>query len=150
MEGALVLSRAELQRLANRQKIALGILEKDYVLTEVLKALSRAPMLNEDFVFKGGTALRKAYFSNWRYSEDLDFTVKHDMSKEELGQALDTWYHQVEGESQIRLNTRQLYKTDGYARIRSQFMGPLSYPGMIYMDLSFDEPYALSLNIGEC
>jgi len=82
MEGALVLSRAELQRLANRQKIALGILEKDYVLTEVLKALSRAPMLNEDFVFKGGTALRKAYFSNWRYSEDLDFTVKHDMSKE--------------------------------------------------------------------
>jgi len=143
MEGALMLSRAELQRLANRQKIALGILEKDYVLTEVLKALSRVSMLNEDFVFKGGTALRKVYFSNWRYSEDLDFTVKRDMSKEELRQALDTWYHQVEGESQIRLNTRQLYKTDGYARIRSQFLGPLSYPGMIYMDLSFDEPLCL-------
>jgi len=138
-----MLSRAELQRLANRQKIALGILEKDYVLTEVLKALSRVPMLNEGFVFKGGTALRKVYFSNWRYSEDLDFTVKHDMSKEELRRALDAWYHQVEGESQIRLNTRQLYKTDGYARIRTQFLGPLSYPGMIYMDLSFDEPLCL-------
>jgi len=138
-----MLSRAELQRLANRQKVALGILEKDYVLTEVLKALSQVPMLNEDFVFKGGTALRKVYFSNWRYSEDLDFTVKHAMVEEELRNNLDIWYRQVEGESQIRLTTRQLYKTDGYARIRTQFLGPLSYPGMIYMDLSFDEPLCL-------
>ncbi len=138
-----MLPRAELQRLANRQQVALGILEKDYVLTEVLKALSQVPILNEDFVFKGGTALRKAYFSHWRYSEDLDFTVKHDLSKEKLGQTLDAWYRQVEGESQIRLNTRQLYKSDGYARIRTQFLGPLSYPGMIYMDLSFDEPLCL-------
>ena len=138
-----MLSRADLQRLANRQRVALGILEKDYVLTEVLKALPQVAMLNEDFVFKGGTALRKVYFSNWRYSEDLDFTVKHDMNKEELRQVLDAWYHQVEQASQIRLTTKRLHKADGYARIRSQFLGPLSYPGMIYMDLSFDEPLCL-------
>jgi hypothetical protein len=35
-----MLSRADLQRLANREKVALGILEKDYVLTELLKTLS--------------------------------------------------------------------------------------------------------------
>lgn len=138
-----MLSKAELQRLANREKIALGVLEKDYVLTEILKALSQVPVLNEDFVFKGGTALRKVYFSHWRYSEDLDFTVRHDLSKEKLGQTFDAWYHQVESESQIRLTTRQLHKTDGYARIRTQFLGPLSYPGMVYMDLSFDEPLCL-------
>jgi len=138
-----MISRAELQRLANRQKVALGILEKDYVLTEVLKALSQVPILNEDFVFKGGTALRKVYFSNWRYSEDLDFTVKHDMGKEDLRQALDAWYHQVEQQCQIELISKRIHKADGYARIRSQFIGPLSYPGMIYMDLSFDEPLCL-------
>jgi len=138
-----MLSRGELQRLANRQRVALGILEKDYILTEVLMALSQVPVLNEDLVFKGGTALRKVYFSHWRYSEDLDFTVKHAMSKEELRKTLDTWYRQVEGESQIQLTTKQLHKTDGYARIRTQFLGPLSYPGMIYMDLSFDEPLCL-------
>jgi predicted nucleotidyltransferase component of viral defense system len=143
MEGALMLSKGELQRLANRQKVALGILEKDYILTEGLKALSQVPILNENFVFKGGTALRKVYFSHWRYSEDLDFTVKCAMSKEELRQTLDTWYREVEDESQIRLITKQLHKTDGYARIRTQFLGPLSYPGMIYMDLSFDEPLCL-------
>ncbi|MCL0076584.1 nucleotidyl transferase AbiEii/AbiGii toxin family protein [Dehalococcoidia bacterium] len=129
--------------MAQREKVALGILEKDYMLTEVLKTLSQVPVLNEMMVFKGGTALRKVYFSHWRYSEGLDFTVRHDMAKEELRQSLDGWYRQVEQESQIQLTTKMLHKTDGYARIRSQFLGPLSYPGMIYMDLSFDEPLCL-------
>ena len=138
-----MISRAELQRLANREKVALGVLEKDYVLTEVLKALSQVPTLRELLVFKGGTALRKVYFADWRYSEDLDFTVKHDMKKEELRQELDKWYQQVEVASQIQLNTKMLHKPDGYARVRTQFIGPLAYPSMIFMDLSFDEPLCL-------
>ena len=138
-----MLSRAELQRLANREKVALGILEKDYVITEVLKALFQLPALRESFVFKGGTALRKVYFPRWRYSEDLDFTVKFDIPREELGQNLDSLYQQVEQATQIRLTTRMLHKTNGYARIRTQFLGPLAHPAMIYMDLSFDEPLCL-------
>jgi len=138
-----MISRAELQRLANREKVALGTLEKDYVITEVLKALSLVPALSELLVFKGGTALRKVYFPDWRYSEDLDFTVKHDMTKEELRQEIDKWYQQVGLASQVQLTTKMLHKPDGYARIRTQFIGPLSYPGMIFMDLSFDEPLCL-------
>jgi len=138
-----MISRAELQRLANREKVALGVLEKDYVLTEVLKALSQVPALKELLVFKGGTALRKVYFTDWRYSEDLDFTVKHDLEKEELRQEFDKWYQQVELASQVQLTTKMLHKPNGYARVRAQFIGPLSYPGMIFMDLSFDEPLCL-------
>jgi predicted nucleotidyltransferase component of viral defense system len=138
-----MLPRAELQRLANRERVALGILEKDYVITEVLKALSQLPTLRESFVFKGGTALRKVYFSHWRFSEDLDFTVKFDNSKEELRQNLDSWYHHIEQTTQIRLTTRMLHKANGYARIRTQFLGPLAHLAMIYMDLSFDEPLCL-------
>ena len=138
-----MLSRAELQRLAHRERVALGVLEKDYVLTEVLKALSQLQALRESFVFKGGTALRKVYFPRWRYSEDLDFTVKFDIPKEELGQNFDGLYHQIEQVTQIRLTTRMLHKTNGYARIRTQFLGPLAHPAMICMDLSFDEPLCL-------
>lgn len=138
-----MLSRAELQRLANRERVALGMLEKDYILTEVLKALSQLPALRESLVFKGGTALRKVYFSHWRYSEDLDFTVTLDIPKEELRQNLDSWYQQVAQTTQIRLTTRMLYKANGYARVRTQFLGPLAHAAMIYMDLSFDEPLCL-------
>lgn len=139
----MILSRSELHRLANREKVALGVLEKDYVLTEVLKSLSQVPELRELFIFKGGTALRKAYFPNWRYSEDLDFTVRRNMAKEELRRILDTWYRQVEQSSRILLTTKMLHKPDGYARVRIQFVGSLAYPAMIYVDLSFDEPLCL-------
>jgi predicted nucleotidyltransferase component of viral defense system len=138
-----MISKPELQRLANREKVALGLLEKDYVLTELLKALAQAPELSELLVFKGGTALRKIYFPDWRYSEDLDFTAKDDIAEAELRERLNNWYLQVEQMSQIRLTTKMLYKPNGYARIRVQFLGPLSYPGMIFMDLSFDEPICL-------
>ncbi len=138
-----MLSRSELRRLANRQRVALGILEKDYVLIEVLKAVSQVSELNALFIFKGGTALRKVYFPNWRYSEDLDFTVKRDIPKDELIGILETWYRQVEQSSGIQLTTKMLHKPDGYARARIQFLCPLAYPGMIYMDLSFDEPLCL-------
>ena len=143
MEGRKMISRSELQRLANREKVALGTLEKDYVLTEVLKSLSRVTLLGQFLVFKGGTALRKVYFADWRYSEDLDFTVKHDIKEEELRLLLDEWYSQVEQTAQIRLTTKMLHKPNGYARVRAQFIGPLAYPGMIFMDLSFDEPLCL-------
>ncbi len=76
-----MLSRAELQSLANREKVGLGILEKDYVLTQVLNNISQIDEMAGLFVFKGGTALRKTYFPDWRYSEDLDFTVKHDRKR---------------------------------------------------------------------
>jgi predicted nucleotidyltransferase component of viral defense system len=138
-----MISKPELQRLANREKVALGLLEKDYVLTELLKALAQTPKLSEVLVFKGGTALRKIYFAGWRYSEDLDFTAKGDMTEAELREELNNWYLQVEQVSQIRLTTKMLHKPNGYARIRVQFLGPLSYPGMIFMDLSFDEPICL-------
>ena len=131
-----MISRSELQRLANREKVALGTLEKDYVLTEVLKALSRVISLSDILVFKGGTALRKIYFTDWRYSEDLDFTVKRDIKEDELRQLLDEWYSQVDQTAQIRLTTKMLHKPNGYARVRAQFIGPLDYPGMIFMDLS--------------
>src|ERR1035437_1655082 len=138
-----MITRADLQRLANREKLALGTLEKDYVLTEALKALSDVQGLSQLLVFKGGTALRKVYFSDWRYSEDLDFTAGHDITKSELNEYLEKWYGEVKQASQIQLVTKMLHKPNGYARVRTQFTGPLAYPGMVFMDLSFDEPLCL-------
>jgi predicted nucleotidyltransferase component of viral defense system len=84
------------------------------------------------------------YFTDWRYSEDLDFTAERDMSETELHKALGEWYVRVEQVSQIRLTTKMLRKPNGYARIRTQYIGPLAYPGMIFFDLSFDEPICLN------
>lgn len=54
------------------------VLERDYCLAWFLVGLSRST-LGDVLAFKGGTALKRCYFSDYRFSEDLDFTlVKND------------------------------------------------------------------------
>ena len=51
------------------------VVEKDYVLGWVLAGIQHSP-LSEAWVFKGGTCLKKCYFETYRFSEDLDFTLR--------------------------------------------------------------------------
>ena len=50
------------------------VIERDYLLSWFLAGISQVPTLFDTLVFKGGTALRKCYFDDYRFSEDLDFT----------------------------------------------------------------------------
>jgi hypothetical protein len=40
----------------------------------MLAGISQVDQLRNALVFKGGTALKKCYFGNYRFSEDLDFS----------------------------------------------------------------------------
>ena len=51
-----------------------NIIEKDYILHLLLEGLSKSNYLRQNYVFKGGTCLTKAYMGYYRFSEDLDFT----------------------------------------------------------------------------
>ncbi len=51
------------------------VLEKDYALGYVLAGIAQVPALADALVIKGGTALRKFYFADYRFSEDLDFSA---------------------------------------------------------------------------
>lgn len=61
-----------LERASRIKGFLLPLLEKDYYLTLIL---SRTNELCEDLIFKGGTCLSKVYYSYYRLSEDLDFTM---------------------------------------------------------------------------
>jgi predicted nucleotidyltransferase component of viral defense system len=56
--------------------------ERDYVLTHVLAGIARQDG-QKSMAFKGGTALRLCYFSDYRYSADLDFSLMDGMTKSE-------------------------------------------------------------------
>ncbi|HLD69723.1 MAG TPA: nucleotidyl transferase AbiEii/AbiGii toxin family protein, partial [Candidatus Omnitrophota bacterium] len=58
---------------AQRTGFRVNLLEKDYYLTLML---SRINELSEDLVFKGGTCINKIYYSYYRLSEDLDFSMR--------------------------------------------------------------------------
>ncbi|MBW6474015.1 MAG: nucleotidyl transferase AbiEii/AbiGii toxin family protein [Anaerolineaceae bacterium] len=40
--------------------------------------------LDKNLVFKGGTCLRKCYFPDYRFSENLDFTAIRHLSPSEM------------------------------------------------------------------
>jgi predicted nucleotidyltransferase component of viral defense system len=66
-----MLTRTQIQRLAQRNHIGMQAQERDYLQHLLLMLLySRSQAL----IFKGGTALRLVYRGG-RYSEDLDFSV---------------------------------------------------------------------------
>ena len=55
------------------------VLERDYLLSWVLAGIAQVPVLRDTLVFKGGTALRKCYFGDYRFSEDLDFSARKEV-----------------------------------------------------------------------
>ena len=71
-----MITKQELLRKQKEFNIPLPTIEKDYVLGLLLSCLYRHPSIQSDWVFKGGTCLKKAYFRNYRMSEDLDFTLR--------------------------------------------------------------------------
>jgi len=61
-----------------------GIIEKDYALSKVLQALARIDSYNQHLLFKGGTAIKKFYYPEWRFSEDLDFTSRDQLNPKDI------------------------------------------------------------------
>ena len=88
-----MIPQRDLSLLSNRlakqggRRIPEAVLERDYCLSWFLVGLSRSP-LHGQLAFKGGTALKKCYFGDYRFSEDLDFTLTTETSWEELEQGL--------------------------------------------------------------
>ena len=71
-----------------RRRVPEAVLERDYCLAWFLVALSRTP-LRERLVFKGGTAIKRCYFGDYRFSEDLDFTLATESTFDEIRRELD-------------------------------------------------------------
>src|SRR5262245_7200826 len=65
--------KTRLKRFQELKGVKWEIIERDYLLSWILYAIAQQPSLG--IVFKAGTALKKCYFLDYRYSEDVDFTA---------------------------------------------------------------------------
>ena len=76
------------------RRIPEAVLERDYCLAWFLIGLSRTP-LRERLAFKGGTALKRCYFGDYRFSEDLDFTLVAEVPFDVIRQELEPVFAEV-------------------------------------------------------
>jgi predicted nucleotidyltransferase component of viral defense system len=72
-----LIDRLEALDFSREVGLAPEIVEKDYVLGWLLGAIFNHEALQADWLFKGGTCLKKCYFETYHFSEDLDFTVRN-------------------------------------------------------------------------
>lgn len=62
-----------IDRIASQTGFYGPLMEKDYYITLILSQINK---LSENLLLKGGTCLNKIYYSYYRLSEDLDFSMR--------------------------------------------------------------------------
>lgn len=82
----------EIQNKARETGVRDLQIEKDYILSWILQGISQHTHLSKELVFKGGTVLKKVYFEDYRFSEDLDFTL---LETEISNQQIFEWFAEV-------------------------------------------------------
>lgn len=70
-----MIDKFEVLQLAKKLGLQNSTIEKDYVLGWVLMSIQNNPKTKDSWLFKGGTCLKKCFFDEYRFSEDLDFTL---------------------------------------------------------------------------
>jgi len=66
----------EIRNVAAQVLLANTVVEKDHALGWLLWGIYQHEKTKDDWVFKGGTCLKKCYFETYRFSEDLDFSFR--------------------------------------------------------------------------
>ncbi len=117
----------EIQKKSSAVKVRDQQIEKDYILSWILKGVSQHEQLSKNIVFKGGTVLKKVYFADYRFSEDLDFTLlDNDVSNEQIFEWFNETFEYVKEEANIHLaiiddNEHE----DGGINFYISYVGPL-------------------------
>jgi uncharacterized protein len=116
----------DIQTIAGREKVRDIQIEKDYIITWLLWGISQSPLLHSSLVFKGGTVLKKAYFSDYRFSEDLDFTLTAPLENDQIVEAFNQTFALIEEQSAIQLKASEIEQhQSGSIAFYSYFVGPL-------------------------
>ena len=63
-----MITKNEINRLAQEQKVRTTTIDKDWVLGHFIDAIYTMPECRNNLIFKGGTCLKKCRFPDYRFS----------------------------------------------------------------------------------
>lgn len=134
----------EIQQKAREVGVRDQQIEKDYVLSWILKGVAQHQKLSKAIVFKGGTVLKKIYFEDYRFSEDLDFTLlDNEITNEQIFAWFKEAFEYVREEANIPLEIIDNNEhEDGGINFYISYVGPLGGQGSnkkVKIDISRSE-----------
>ena len=134
----------EIQKKARKEGVRDQQIEKDYILSWILQGVAMHSELSKAIVFKGGTVLKKVYFEDYRFSEDLDFTLlDNNISNQQIFDYFNEMFEYVREEANIPLEIIDDNEhEDGGINFYISYVGPLGGMGTnkrVKVDISRSE-----------
>jgi predicted nucleotidyltransferase component of viral defense system len=134
----------EIQKKATVVGVRDQQIEKDYILSWILKGVSQHEKLSKQLIFKGGTVLKKFYFEDYRFSEDLDFTIRNtEVTNDYIFQWFAEVFEFIREEANVPLEIQDGNEhEDGGFNFYIGYVGPLGGQGnnkRVKVDISKSE-----------
>jgi len=125
---------------AGGKRIPEAVIERDYVLAWFLTGLANH-QLREVLAFKGGTALRRCWFEDYRFSEDLDFTLTQSISFEGILAGLNDIFAAIETACGLRIafDREDRHGHQNSHTFYMRYQGPLPAPNDVKVDITINE-----------
>lgn len=117
--------------------------ERDYVFGWLLKAISENGDLSSTLIFKGGNAMRKAYYPQTRFSSDLDFAVESFVDTDSIVAELNAACAAAEADCGVRFVTDRTSLEASHALDKDR----TSYKGSVYFYDFYGKPSKLTISI---
>ena len=151
-----MISEAEIRRFAAGNRVDPMVIDLDYSLGWFLLGMIKTAEQFNGLLFKGGTCLRKCYFPDYRFSEDLDFTATTFLSPADLEKWMvesGNWISDHDGPDfhvqPIHFeNVQDEYGSETY-QARIYYRGPLRWggsPRAVKVDVTRAEKVLLQAN----
>ncbi|MCC7455087.1 MAG: nucleotidyl transferase AbiEii/AbiGii toxin family protein [Crocinitomix sp.] len=134
----------EIQQKARGVGVRDQQIEKDYILSWILQGIACHDQLSKIIAFKGGTVLKKIYFEDYRFSEDLDFTLlNNEITNDQIFELFRETFDYVQEEANIPLEIIDNNQhDDGGINFYISYIGPLGGQGnnkKVKVDISRSE-----------
>jgi predicted nucleotidyltransferase component of viral defense system len=133
----------EIQQKARAVGVRDQQIEKDYILSWILFGIAKHEQLSKAIVFKGGTVLKKVYFEDYRFSEDLDFTLLNgEISNEQIFSWFKEVFEFIKDEANIPLDIIDNNEHEDGINFYISYIGPLGGQGnnkRVKVDISRSE-----------
>lgn len=146
--------RQRLRAASQRQGIPQQVIERDYVLSYILAGISSHSVLQNVLVFKGGTALKKLFFGEYRFSEDLDFSgdnsPRGEKLEEALREALEETHRLLTSHGPFSIELARYLERDPHPHGQEAFIVRVQFPWhpvplcRIKLEITHDEPVLLA------
>lgn len=125
---------------AGGRRIPEAVIERDYVLAWFLTGLAGHP-LREVLAFKGGTALRRCWFEDYRFSEDLDFTLTRPITLKDILTGFAEIFSAVEAACGLRIafDREDRHSHQNSHTFYLRYQGPLPAANDVKVDITIAE-----------